>query len=89
MSLLMLAQHRLLWWPFHPLGFAISSVWAIHFVWFSIFIAWCLKATIIKYGGAKLFATLRPFFVGLILGEFATQGVWLIIDAITGVRYVS
>ena len=89
MSLLMLAQHRLLWWPFHPLGFAISSVWAIHFVWFSIFIAWVLKATILKYGGPKLFAKLRPFFVGLILGEFATQGVWLIIDAITGVRYVS
>lgn len=89
MGLLMLAQHRLLWWPLHPLGFAISSVWALHYVWFSIFIAWILKATILKYGGPKLFAKLRPFFVGLILGEFATQGVWLVIDSITGVRLIS
>ncbi len=89
MSLLMLAQHRLLWWPFHPLGFAISSVWAIHFVWFSIFIAWSLKAMILKYGGPKIYAKLKPFFVGLILGEFVTQGAWLVIDAMTGVRYVS
>ena len=87
MGFLMWAQHRFLWWPLHPLGFAISSVWALHFVWCSIFISWLLKTLILKYGGPKLFTKLRPFFLGLILGEFANYGVWMIIDAITGVRY--
>ena len=88
MGLLMFAQHRYLWWPFHPLGFSISSVWALHFVWFSIFIAWLLKSIILKYGGASLFTKMRPFFLGLILGEFANYGVWMIIDIITGgLRY--
>ena len=89
MGLLMLAQHRVLWWPLHPLGFCISSVWAIHFVWFSVFIAWILKATILKYGGPRLFTRLRPLFLGLILGEFVTQGSWLIIDALTGLRHMN
>ena len=87
MGLLMWAQHRFLWWPFHPLGFAISSVWALHFVWCSVFISWLLKSVILKYGGPRLFAKLRPFFLGLILGEFANYGFWMIVDAITGVRY--
>jgi len=82
MYLLMIARHNLLWWPLHPIGFPICSVWPTHFVWLSIFISWLLKATILKYGGPKLFRQLRPFFLGLILGEFTAQGVWLVINTI-------
>jgi len=82
MYLLMFMHYRFLWWPLHPVGFPICTIWPTHFVWFSIFIAWLLKAAVLKYGGPKLFKSARPFFLGLILGEFTTRGVWLIVNAI-------
>ena len=53
-------------------------------IWFSAFIAWLLKAIILQYGGPNLFPRLRPFFLGMILGEATTGGLWLVIDALTG-----
>lgn len=84
MSLLMIAQHRLLWWPLHPIGFLVSGGWAMNNVWFSVFLAWLIKATVLRYGGPKLYRQTWPFFLGVILGQFVSGGIWLIIDAFTG-----
>lgn len=81
MGLLMFARHRLLWWPLHPLGFPVSPVfdgWA-----FTVFLAWLLKSTVLKYGGPKLYRSSRFFFLGLILGQFVTAGMWLVINYFT------
>ena len=83
-GLLMFAQHRFYWWPLHPLGFPISVGWLTAQIWFSAFISWLLKLIILKYGGIRLFAAAKPFFLGLILGEATAGGIWLIIDWITG-----
>ncbi|MBI4531533.1 MAG: hypothetical protein HY709_08405 [Candidatus Latescibacteria bacterium] len=84
MILLMLARQHFLWWPLHPVGFPIGCVWIMDNIWFSIFLAWLFKAVILKYGGPKLYRNLRPFFLGLILGQFVIAGVWLVIDYFTG-----
>ncbi len=84
MTLLMLARHHLLWWPLHPVGYAVSMVWLMDQLWFSILLAWLFKLAIIKYGGPRLYQLGRPFFLGLIAGQFVTAGLWLVIDAITG-----
>ena len=34
--------------------------------------------------GPRGFRAVRPFFMGAILGQFASAGVWLVIDACTG-----
>lgn len=78
MGLLMLARQRFLWWPFHPLGFPISAVFGTMF--FSVFLAWLLKTVVLRYGGPGLYLRTRPLFLGLILGQFVTAGVWYFID---------
>jgi len=82
MALLMAARQRFPWWPFHPLGFPISAHFGTMF--FSVFVAWVIKSVVLKYGGPRLYLKLRPFFLGLILGQFATCGVWYVIDYFTG-----
>ena len=77
---LMWAQHRWHWWPFHPVGFAISVGWLTSQIWLSALIAWLLKAIILHVGGGKLFQTLKPLFLGLILGNVVAGGVWFAID---------
>ena len=46
--------------------------------------AWLFKSVVIKYGGPLLYLRSRPFFVGLILGQFVTVGVWYGIDFLVG-----
>ena len=84
MLLLTFMRNSLLWWPIHPIGFAIGPTGPMRWVWFSVFIAWVIKAVILKYGGIGIFRKLRPLFLGLILGGFATAGIWLIIDFFAG-----
>ena len=84
MALLMLARHQLSWWPLHPIGYPISAVWLMDTLWFSIFLAWLIKLAVLKYGGPQLYRATRPFFLGMIVGQFAVAATWLIIDYFTG-----
>ena len=84
MGLLMLARQRFLWWPLHPLGLPLSAVFGSAF--FSVFLGWLFKTAIVKYGGVKMYVTTRPFFIGVILGQFATSGVWFVIHYFVAVR---
>jgi hypothetical protein len=86
MLFLMFMRSRFLWWPFHPIGFAIGPVWIMDHIWFTIFLAWLIKTIVVRYGGLKLFQKLRPLFLGLILGQFTCNGTWILIDAIAGGR---
>ena len=85
MGLLMLARQRFLWWPFHPLGFPISAVFGTMF--FSVFLSWAIKSIVLKYGGPGLYLKTRPFFLGLILGQFVTVGIWYGIDYFNGASW--
>ncbi|HPD14864.1 MAG TPA: hypothetical protein PLE19_07940 [Planctomycetota bacterium] len=84
MAVLMILNHRFVSWPLHPLGFPIASLWLTEELWFSIFIAWAAKALVLRYGGADLYKRTRLFFLGLILGQYAVSGVWIVIDYFTG-----
>lgn len=86
MALLTHLRRLLPWWPFHPLGFVIGTTWIMDELWLSCFIIWVLKGALLRYGGLTGFHLLRPFFLGLILGQFTCNGVWLVVDAITGAR---
>jgi hypothetical protein len=81
---LLWATHRWLWWPLHPIGFAIAVGWLTGHIWFSALVCWILKATILHYGGPSRFHNLKPFFLGLILGECIVAGGWGLIYWITG-----
>ncbi len=85
-TLLVIARARLIWWPLHPLGFAISTFAIMTYVWFSVMIAWAIKTIVLKYGGASLYRATRPFFLGLILGQISVSGLWLLIDYFTGME---
>ena len=75
---------RFLGFPLHPIGYAISSSWAIHLVWFPLLIAWVLKAFTMRYGGLRAYRWALPFFLGLILGDCVMGSVWGLISLLGG-----
>ena len=84
MLLLTWLRQRLLWWPLHPLGFPIMTSWVVDWMWFSVFFAWLVKVTVLKYGGAALFTRTRDFFLGMLVGRMLVSGGWLVVDYLTG-----
>ena len=84
--LLIFMRYRFLWWPVHYLGFPISDSWMMGQSWFSVFLGWFIKSAILRWGGIKLYRKMKPFFLGFILGSITCAGMWLIIDAITGMK---
>ena len=73
-ALLSFANYHLAAWPLHPVGLAIALTNTVRIDWFGIFLAWLIKAVAIRYGGVGLYRTLRPFFLGLILGSCVGVG---------------
>jgi len=73
------------WWPFYPLGYALSASWSLIVFWFPILVAWLIKTLILKYGGIGRYLWLRPFFLGLIFGEFSMAVVWTAVSWVWGV----
>lgn len=68
------------WWPLHPLGYALSASWTMIVFWFPVFSAWAIKQPLVRYGGIRLYRKLRPFFLGMIFGEFGMAVLWTIIS---------
>ena len=73
------------WWPFHPLGYALCVSWAVSVFWFSCLIAWMVKGLMLRYGGMRTYVAGRPFFIGMIIGEFSAALIWTLINALTGI----
>jgi hypothetical protein len=50
-------------------------------LWLPIFLAWAIKAVILRYGGLRGYRAALPFFIGLVLGEFAAGFIRTILDS--------
>ena len=84
MGVMSYVKNRFVGFPIHPIGMTLGMTAPMYHLWFSVFIAWLLKGAILKYGGARAYNQLRPFFLGMILGGFGSAGFWLIVDYFTG-----
>lgn len=80
---LTLMRIRFLWWPLHPVGYALTEHWATGWFWFSIFVAWLLKWMLLRHGGAKAYRKAIPFFMGLILGDYLGRCLWAAVSFAT------
>jgi len=76
--LLTLARSRWLWFSLHPLGFIVSSSYPITQLWFSFFVGWLIKSLLMKYGGSDAAVRVRPFMIGLILGNLCAMMAWML-----------
>ena len=76
---LAIMRTRFLWWPLHPIGYAVAGSYGMSFLWSCMLVSWVLKWFILRYGGIKRYRQAAPLFLGLILGEFSVVGIRTII----------
>lgn len=78
--LLILAHHRLPWWPLHPIGWGVARTWGITMIAGSVFVVWLTKALILRFGGTKMYHQAQPFFIGMMVGYVLGVFVSYIVD---------
>ena len=79
-------RKRFLWWKLHPAAYAISNSRDINYLWFSIFISFLAKWGLLRYSGIKAYQQARPFFLGLIWGDYIIGSIWTIVGDIVHQR---
>ncbi len=85
--LLVVLHTRFIWWPVSPVGFLIASSFeTLRSLWVNVFIAWLITTLVRRYGGLRLYRMLRPAFLGLVLGEYLTEGALSIVATIFGIK---
>jgi len=78
-GLLAYMRYAYVWWPFHPLGYALCGSWTMIVFWFPCFTAWLIKVNLMKYGGMRGYLQARPLFLGLVVGEFSIAVAWTVL----------
>jgi hypothetical protein len=78
-------------WPgfyLHPVLFLVWDTYAAWQVWTSFLVGWMAKSLIVRFGGGRSYQSLKPLFIGLILGELSavilTLGIGWIYHLTTG-----
>ncbi len=79
-------RQRFTWWPFHPAALAVAATWSMDQIWLMCLVAWLCKLLALRYGGLRTYRAARSVFLGLILGQFVTNGLWLFVDHFAGMR---
>lgn len=79
--LLTFLRSRFVGFPLSPAAYVLNVTWANELFWFDLFVAWVVKALLLRYGGMRLYRTALPFFLGLILGDFVTGAAWSLVGA--------
>jgi hypothetical protein len=83
---LMAIKMQFLSWPLHPVALPIACAWVMDAYLPAVFIAWVIKAVIMRYGGLRLHRLALPFFLGLIVGSAVVVFLRTITACILGVR---
>ncbi len=70
-----IANLRFVWWPFHPVGFVLAQIRMFDWMWLPMGLAALVKTLTLRTGGLKSYKRVMPFFVGLVVGDYAISGI--------------
>ena len=73
---------RFYWFPLHPIGLAFQTTPGTSIYWFSLFLVWSIKGTLLRYGGTRAVQTAKPLFFGLGIGYVIAVVLSGVVDVI-------
>jgi hypothetical protein len=80
-------RRRTLWWPLHPLGYALTGTLQLGYankMLVSVMLGWLFKTLTLRFGGARGFRLLRGAALGMVLGDLLMGCVLKLLDALLG-----
>lgn len=78
---LTLARYRWRWWPLHPALLLVWNTYPMHVMSHCFLIGWMVKSLVMQFGGGRVYQRLKPLFLGLVVGEIAIGGIFMLFGA--------
>ena len=69
--------------PVHPAGYVLSMNYGVDYYWFGLLIALLVKNFVQRYYGLRGYDKLRNVALGILLGEYAAETIWMTMALIT------
>ena len=69
--------------PLHPAGYFLSMNYGVDYYWFGMLIALFVKSFVQRYYGLRGYDKLRSVALGILVGEYAAETIWLIVALTT------
>jgi hypothetical protein len=69
--------------PLHPAGYFLSMNFGVDYYWFGMLIALFVKNFVQRYYGLRGYDKLRAVALGILLGEYAAETIWMTMALIT------
>ena len=79
---LALMRSRYYWFSLHPMALAFQNSTGLTIYWFSLFLVWIVKTSVLRYGGVQAFRTGKPFFYGMGIGYVLAVVLSGVVDVI-------
>jgi len=79
---LFLMRSYFAWWPFHPVGYALSMSFGVDYFWSCLLISSLLKWLVMRWSGLGMYRRLLPMVFGVILGEYMVGAFWSAVSVI-------
>ncbi len=78
-----LIRFRFPGFPLHPAGYWLSMNYGVDYYWFGLLLALIIKNFVQRYYGLKGYDKLRAVALGILLGEYAAETIWIAMALIT------
>ena len=75
-----LARYYFSWWPISPIGFVVAAGGPARHAFFPVFLAWLLKTILVRIGGVRLYHTVQPLMIGIIVGYVLGAAIAVLVD---------
>lgn len=69
--------------PLHPAGYILSMNFGVDYYWFGLLLALFVKNFVQRYYGLRGYDKLRAVALGILLGEYAAETIWMAMALIT------
>jgi hypothetical protein len=69
--------------PLHPAGYFLSMNYGVDYFWFGLLIALIVKNFVQRYYGLRGYDKLRMVALGILVGEYAAETIWMGMALIT------
>lgn len=69
--------------PIHPAGYVLSMNYGVDYYWFGLLIALIVKGFVQRYYGLRGYEKLRAIALGILIGEYAAETIWMAMALIT------
>jgi len=69
--------------PLHPAGYLLSMNYGVDYYWFGLLLALFVKNFVQRYYGLRGYDKLRSVALGILVGEYAAETIWMLMALIT------